>query len=299
MKTSIAYLDAGTHTPSATADPGEILSSSAPLGWQGVTVERGHNSLFLPDNAAVPGHYFAMLLSAPFSWEWKDGRKFRRHTMRTGEIWVNPAYTPFSHRITEYSEFALVTLSTELAGELHRGLAGAPVPAPRMKHNSDDAVLRRIILALLAESEGRAPCSSLRAAELTVSLCAHFLAAYAREKTREWRAPGLGRERAARVMEYMDWRLTEEITLDDLAGAAGMSKWHFLRAFREAVGDTPHRHLMNRRVEKGLALLRMGKWSISEVANHLGFADQSHFTRHFKRRFNATPARYLKSVSDL
>jgi len=296
MKTSIAYLDADTRAPSATADPGEILSSSAPFGWNGIIVERGHNSLFLPDNATVPDHYFAMLLSAPFSWEWKDGRRFRRHTMRTGEIWVNPAYTPFSHRITEYSEFALVTLSTDMAAEIHRELSDSAVPPLRMRHNCDDPSLRRIILALLAELEERGTASSLRAAELTISLLSHFLSAYSREKPERWRGPELGRARMERTMEYLDWRLTEEITLDDLAKAAGMSKYHFIRAFKQAAGETPHRLLMNRRVEKGRLMLKMGKWSISDVAAHMGFADQSHFTRHFKRRFHATPGEYLAAI---
>jgi AraC family transcriptional regulator len=260
--------------------------------------ERGRNSLFLPDDAVVPAHYMAMLLSGPFSWEWKDGRRFKRHTMRTGEIWVNPAHTPFSHRITEYSQFALVTLAPEAAGQIHAQLLGSPHPSLAMRHNSQDKALGEIILGLLDVSENPTPSSGLRAAELSIALWSALVKGYSREKRGEsCGGPIMGIKRMERVVELIESRMTGELALADMAGAAEMSKYHFIRSFKKSFGVTPHRYLMNRLVERGALLLRLGKTPISQVSAHLGFADQSHFTRLFKRRFSATPAEYARRAT--
>jgi AraC-like DNA-binding protein len=95
----------------------------------------------------------------------------------------------------------------------------------------------------------------------------------------------------------MNAHFERDIALDDLAAVAQFSPYHLLRTFRRSVGLTPHAYLIQIRIEEGKRLLRMGN-SISDVSASTGFADQSHFTRHFKRIMGVTPGQYLPLNSD-
>ena len=77
----------------------------------------------------------------------------------------------------------------------------------------------------------------------------------------------------------------------------GLSAYSIIRAFRRDVGTTPHAFLMHLRVRHAARLLVAGE-TIVAAAAEAGFADQSHFTRHFKRAFGMTPGRYVRARRD-
>lgn len=85
--------------------------------------------------------------------------------------------------------------------------------------------------------------------------------------------------------------LTEQVTLSDLAEAVGLSPFYATRLFSGSVGMPPHAWRNQVRLNRAQALLRKGV-SATEVAAIVGFADQSHFTRHFKRAFGVAPGRW-------
>ncbi len=95
-----------------------------------------------------------------------------------------------------------------------------------------------------------------------------------------------------RTKEYISDYYSENITLDRLAQISGLSPYHLLRAFRQAVGLPPHEYLVNVRIEHARTLLTKGH-SIAQAAYETGFADQSHLTRHFKRSLGVTPGQYI------
>ena len=81
-----------------------------------------------------------------------------------------------------------------------------------------------------------------------------------------------------------------------LADAAGLSVSHFIRAFRQMTGTTPHQHVMARRLQRALALLVDPGLSIAEVADRLGFSSPAHFVSSFRRKFQVTPGEYQSAV---
>lgn len=81
------------------------------------------------------------------------------------------------------------------------------------------------------------------------------------------------------------------IALDELACLAGMGRYQVIRAFRAVTGMTPHAWQMNQRVNLARELIRDGD-GFSDVAYHLGFADQAHFQRVFKAHVGTTPGRF-------
>jgi AraC-like DNA-binding protein len=96
-----------------------------------------------------------------------------------------------------------------------------------------------------------------------------------------------------RAREYLDHRYRESVSLQKLAQVAGLSPFHFLRSFREQVGLPPAAYQTHRRIAEAKHLLR-SRCSIAEAAAELGFADQSHLSRHFQRIVGTTPGRYLQ-----
>ncbi|MDR3640004.1 MAG: AraC family transcriptional regulator [Humidesulfovibrio sp.] len=85
--------------------------------------------------------------------------------------------------------------------------------------------------------------------------------------------------------------LSEPLTLDELAAAVGLSPFHAARLFARETGLPPHAWRNQLRVNRSLELLRRGD-SVAEAAQACGFADQSHYTRHFRRAFGVAPGRW-------
>lgn len=103
---------------------------------------------------------------------------------------------------------------------------------------------------------------------------------------------------AARAREYLHACLDEDISMDDLAHAVGVDRFHLTRAFKAAFGLPPHAYLVQLRLARARRLLARGM-SPARVAASLGFADQSHLGRWFRRAYGLTPARYRKYCSNL
>jgi AraC-like DNA-binding protein len=101
--------------------------------------------------------------------------------------------------------------------------------------------------------------------------------------------------RLGRVQAMIQARCTEALTLDEMAAQACMSRYHFVRSFKRAVGLTPHAWQLDQRIQRARPLLNQGM-GLAEAALHLGFADQSHFQRAFKQRVAATPGDYLRNI---
>jgi AraC-like DNA-binding protein len=95
-----------------------------------------------------------------------------------------------------------------------------------------------------------------------------------------------------RLEDYCLFHLAEKITLDELATLCGLGRFHFLRRFKQTVGMTPHAWLLRLRLEQACILLARGKPTIADVAQGVGFYDQSHFNRAFRHAFGVAPSAY-------
>jgi len=95
------------------------------------------------------------------------------------------------------------------------------------------------------------------------------------------------------VCEYMEARYADKITLEELSGLAGLSKYHFLRSFARQRGLSPYSYLETVRIGNAKKLLEDGV-SPADAAHRTGFSDQSHFTNFFKRYIGLTPGQYMR-----
>ncbi len=95
-----------------------------------------------------------------------------------------------------------------------------------------------------------------------------------------------------RAKDLADARYFEPLGVDDLAGAAGLSRAHFSREFRRAFGESPYAYLLTRRLERAAAMLRTTDRSIADICFSVGLQSLGSFTSSFTRTFGMSPAAY-------
>ncbi len=98
----------------------------------------------------------------------------------------------------------------------------------------------------------------------------------------------------AQAVQFMHENYAKDLSLNDIASAVHLSPFHLARMFKQTLGVAPHQHLIEIRVNSARALLSAGsgKRSLAEIAAAVGFSDQSHLTRHFKRLTGVTPSHF-------
>jgi transcriptional regulator GlxA family with amidase domain len=101
-----------------------------------------------------------------------------------------------------------------------------------------------------------------------------------------------------RAKDLADARYAEPLTVADLARAARLSPAHFSREFHQAFGESPHRYLLTRRLERAAALLRTTDWSVARVCTAVGLSSVGSFTTSFGRMFGTSPSGYRAAHPD-
>jgi len=163
---------------------------------------------------------------------------------------------------------------------------------PRLGHT--DPLVHAIGQAILSELQTEGLFGMLYMESLLRTLTLHMLRNYAVFTPKPAVVKGtLPADALRQVCDYVHDHLGEESTLEALAAQVDLSPYHFARQFKEATGLPPYQYVLRCRVEQAKTLLTAGKHSISEVAQKVGFASQSHLTRHIKRSFGMTPGALL------
>ncbi|GAA3278879.1 AraC family transcriptional regulator [Dactylosporangium vinaceum] len=185
-----------------------------------------------------------------------DGRAATRHGFRKRVVYLDTAVLPAT-------------------------LAGAAVDSPGF----DDALLR-LRIHQLHEALDR-PGDELEA-ESRLALIRSRLQ---RHLDRHFHEPAAPRHLAAALRELLDERSATGLTLQEAGTLLGSHPGHLVRAFTASFGLPPHRYLLSRRIERARRLLLAG-WRAADVAAEVGFHDQAHLHRHFKRFVGVTPGNY-------
>jgi AraC-like DNA-binding protein len=175
------------------------------------------------------------------------------------------------HYRTLYLEPAL--LQTVLQGR----------PLPFVKGGvSTDQTLRHALLPLLEDYHRPLDAFEYQDALCGLAAALNIISDGPEAKaTRNYDAANLARA-------YLDTHLEEAVTLEDLETAARHDRWQLSRDFRAVFGTSPYRYLILRRLDKARRMLVAGH-GIADAASACAFADQSHFTRQFKKAFGVTP----------
>lgn len=157
-------------------------------------------------------------------------------------------------------------------------------------YKKQDPLVQQLGLSLLDEIISDESTNQLYADSLSQSLVIHLLKHYTTAKFAEKTIKGgLSGYKLKLVTEYINDNLSDDLSLAEIAKVAGLSRYHFARAFRKTTGMTPQKYLMNQRIEKAKDLLSNEDLPIVEVSLQTGFKNQSHFTTLFRKITNLTP----------
>ncbi|NLU68824.1 AraC family transcriptional regulator [Streptomyces sp. HNM0574] len=210
----------------------------------------------------------------------------REHGTPDGTVTLLPPHVPHNGSPATPDGFRKRVLYLEPA-QLDEAFIGRAVDTPDLA----DPLLRRRVGQLHAALARR---GDELEAESRLALVAERLRGHLRRGGVPERPSPVGRGVAQDLRELLDARLPSGLGLAEAAELVHAHPAHLVRAFTGAFGLAPHQYLMARRVDRARRLLLDGR-SPAEVATAVGFYDQSHLTRHFKRLTGTTPGRFARA----
>jgi len=270
-----------------------VIASSAGRDWDGIYAEEVWHRAADFGLPAMPDHLLVFHLGRPLHVEEQLGGNEGR--LGEGSLTILPAEAPTQWQLGRQGDVRHLHLflRPDFMGAV---AAEAGVYPDRVEIvaaiGARDPRFEQIGLALLGELHtdglgGRIYAESL-ATLLAVQLLRHQSTATLPIPRRVAR---LSTAALGRASEYVEEHLGENLSLAALAGAVGLSPYHFARLFRESTGLSPHQYVIRRRVERARLLLATTDRSLTSIAHDVGFASGSHLATHVRRLLGVSPSR--------
>ncbi|MBF2004066.1 MAG: helix-turn-helix transcriptional regulator [Chlorogloeopsis fritschii C42_A2020_084] len=272
--------------------PDRPVLSSKSKGWNGITIEYYHhpaNELISPP---LSQHLITLNCGSPYRLvQQLDGQVYEGQVVK-GDIILTPAYHPtqwYWDREVDVLHLCFEpTFVTKVAAE------AVEVDAAHVEVFNYFAVadlqIQHISHLLLTELESEKLGNRLYAESLANALAVHLIREYSSvDKIARQYSGGLSKSKLQRAIAYIQEHLDQDISLDEIAAEVNLSSYHFARLFKQSTGSAPHQYQIRCRVERAKELLQQGDMAIADIATYVGFYDQSHLNRHFKRIVGVSP----------
>jgi AraC family transcriptional regulator len=277
--------------------PTPAVLSSRVVQWDGMALEVLHISPgVIPDHEHAT-HAVHLITNAPVRASLIASDGIHSGSLEPRTIMLMPRGS--RHRFL--AEDPIATVSVALHPELLSRALCETTPGAAIEltpqRNLVDPHVTSVLLALRADLEDGSPAGRLYGETLGTALAVYLARRYGAPpmRTRPVRH-GLPTYRLRQVLDYITAHLDQDLSLADLARTAGMSPHHFAVLFRQRMGTSPHRHVVEQRIERAKHLLRDHTRSILDVALASGFESQSHFGRVFRRVVGVTPSDYRAAL---
>jgi AraC family transcriptional regulator len=242
-------------------------------------------------------HVIMAFPAEPVRFERREGKAFVNGMTRPGTVTVIPAGS--SSRWDIYQPLSVLQLylpQTTLARVAHE--AGAAGPSDLVERTAHpDPITSRLLLSAADALEGSAALDSLFRHQLTDLLATRLLAAHAGlPATFQPVMGGLSPKVLGRAIERLRSDSDTDVSLASLAADAGLSRFHFCRAFKESTGLSPHAWLRQHRLEQAMKMLRDTDVAVVSVAAALGYSSQTAFAAAFRKLTGETPSDWRKRM---
>lgn len=229
--------------------------------------------------------------------EWKQEGSAQRVIHKTpGQVSVFPAMSPVSIRTRNTGELLIVGLSPKFLKLAAHEMTPANSFEFTPRGAIDEPFLKTISLALQAEVKAGNPGGKCYGETLATAMAVHLVRYHSSTGAVRMAGGGLAPAQFRRAVDYMHSHLGNDLSLQSIADAAGLSTFHFSRLFKRSAGLSPHQYLIRLRLERARELLLRSRDSMAEIARQSGFCDQSHFAMHFKRLYGITPKAFARKL---
>jgi AraC family transcriptional regulator len=252
--------------------------------------------------AVLPSHTLILRKGSPTLLEWRTAGRDRYRELPAGSSSLLPAGLLEAARITR----SLPGTATFLRIDpllFERGIADIAKRGriELVRHTQlDDPQICRLLTTLDTHLRQGSPAGSLFSESIALAISAHIAQHYGTISQQfEHHRGGLSPLRLSKVLEYIHANLGDDLQLTTLAEVADTNLYHFARAFKQSVGESPHQFVLRQRIEQAKRLLRNPQVSIIEASARTGFVDQSHFSKVFRRVVGAAPSQYRQNPSSL
>lgn len=271
-----------------------LLSSDAT--WQGITLEKHlADAEYIRESFDNHSHLLHILTGVPVRHEWRAGGRNYYVDSMAGSVMVIPRGLHASVRCWRSHpevQWILEFDHSRVEQRVHE-LLGLKQFELKPQFDLYDPQVSRLIQALQADLETGCLAGSLFGEMIGEAIIVYLAQQYSPAvSSKQPLTGGLSKLRLRRVLEYIQANLQHDIHLDKLAAAAGLSSFHFAKLFKQSTGVTPHRYVLQRRLERAKELLRNPEISLTEASLQSGFSDQSHLTNVFRRFVGVTPSRF-------
>jgi len=294
---------------SVDAEREHVAMSSRGLGWSELKFERCESRRGLRELPEGSRHHliFVGLSTGQVSYE-AAGEHVQRE-VTPGCVLVVPARTPLRAKWSARVGYSLLLLEPDVLDRVADEVFGLSADQYRLQRSErrNDSTIADIAGVLAREALSRDRAGGLFSQSLANILAVHLLRHYATGVDGDALEPSVlaGRQAAqvgptsagqpravAQALEFIHQNYARDLMLSDIASAVNLSPFHLSRLFKRTLGVSLYQHVLQVRVTSARSLLASSGRSLAEIAAAVGFADQSHLTRHFKRVTGVTPRRF-------
>lgn len=301
---------AASHAPNGTINLGDacdelarILDCAPPVVGEKLRNETcltgrwGHGALH--DN--LPGLNDNVIITyygEPQDIVWRVGRERHAGATRSGTLTIIPRSYEGRWDIAGPIQVSHVFLTEERLQSCADQIAGGSSVDLLARVGFEDPIAARLMEMLGREAAQPDPSARLFVEQATDLLCTQLVRGHSSfgQLNLPQTKGGLAEWQIKKVTAYMREHLGEPIGLDELAGLAGLSRFHFCTAFRKATGRTPHDWLVALRVERARHLLADSELRITDIALAVGYETPSSFAASFRKVVGITPTDYRRRL---
>jgi AraC family transcriptional regulator len=275
------------------------LRSSENLGWNGIHVQQHCQPAWESPESAQTTHIVIVALNSDLvqSERWFDGRKQQEQFGGENNIAIVPAMVQHRGSWNQEASFSVLSLEpdrlTKIAYESVTTERAELIPQYAMQ----DTFIDRIGKSLTAELTEDRFGSQLLVDSLTIALSIHLLRHYSDlHKPLRSYTEGLPKRKLQQAIAYIHDYLAEDLTIAAIADQLEMSQYYFSRLFKQAIGVSPYRYVMEQRIEAAKHLLKKTPLPILAISERVGFANQNQLTIQFRNLTGTTPSNYRKHL---
>jgi AraC family transcriptional regulator len=284
--------------------PGERMLCSGGLGWRTMLARTYIDPPCAePFSTAQSGDLLVVLVTGgTYTIESRKGPSWLRESYHPGSVGVTAPGNVSMLRWQSTSAQRLESLHMHLGADLLKETSDALGEKGLWQRRLPDALLLDDpLVAAAGHAIGRAlqaRAPALYADSIAQVIATHLLYGPEPEIAAGIRTSALGDVTLRRVTAYMYEHLHEDVSLDDLAAEANISKYHLLRAFARATGFTPHRYLVHLRTSRAADLLRDTAQPVLHISLACGYRSPGQFTAAFRRRFGVSPREFRRQSQE-